>query len=1463
MRHLVSAWLAFLASLLPLEMLGGSRGFRTTLAPATLPSTPTVTQGSASFNTTGNQLTINQSTAQAYINWASFDIGSAATVLFNQPSSTSVSWNQINSGNLTTIAGDINANGYVVLQNPKGFSITGSAVINANGLVVTASPVAATPPDLASGGPWTFNAPRPNANVVNYGQINASTFLIGYNVDNEGTIVAPGENIGLYGGKKVLVSTRPDGLGLSAQVTLAAAGAGLQAVVNNGILQANSVQNVNGTIELVSAGSVTLNANSAISAAGAASGTSPGGSVLIGADGAYTDTATATVSVAGGAQGGNAGQLEIYAGTFNPILAQVDGQALSGFQGGTFTLGSANLDVTSTLITTTLSQLTPFLNGGFSQIGLQADNILQFDTVWNLPEPTVTPTLLTLSAGNDIIFNSASGLKDLPPVNTKPASGYNWSISLSAGLGASSAPAPGNDGIYLLGNASIRTYNGNISLYAANEVILNDADGSDFDNDGQPVNVTLLNGTTVDALNSGGSSQPLCGITTANGGSISVTTTYGNVNTGGNPNGYGIDRGAKSPPYYSVSSQLGGISTENGGNVTINAGGNVCSYLPTQDNYNSVYLDGGCGAFGANPGNVTITAGGSVTGNYIVANGAGRITANGNVGSLPFPDEYLAPYGLCALNLVNGSWTVSAPNASTPNGAMPNGNIYLQDIRNPNGIFNDVLSSPYFHYFDYGLSDSVSLQAADSVVISGADAPHTTANAGAIPFVFPSSLTVSAGAGGFNLGVDVALFPSPYQDLHITTINGGDFQGSGNYLEMSDSAAKAFNPDANVTTFSPQDHAGTAPQFVNTDPVTIVVSGNLEDVTLYTTKATQITVSGNAFNANLVGQNLSGNDVTSVNVAGSISYSPTFVFTPLTQLITSAAPQVSSQWDTIFSLIVNPSIANLALNGNETLSILDSDINNFKLFNPSSATSNPFTYRPSANPGFLYDSASQELAYQHQMTTAVLNALTGPLEIVQGNPQTGLPVLVPGNAALGQNPAKYYFATTTVNFVPALAIEKLYIESQASTLTGSGSTQPGFQIGGPGKFNITAGSMDLGSSEGILSWGVGYGSGAARDYTDMNSLTPFEHGAAVSVNVSGNLTMLSSTIASLFGGDVTVNVGGELDLSQGHFALPMGNGVPAFGIYTSGFSGVDVVADGDINVGNSRIGAFNGGDVSVTSLDGNVNAGYGANTVLVVPAVFKDPTSGQLSTGQIGQFGDPRPYGSGILAIAPAAESSWTAHPVPGNITVDAPNKLDEAGEGNITSATGGIEQFALDNTIAPGPSITLMAGTPATAHSPASPGSIDLGAGGVIGGTVNLTAQGDITGLIVSHQNTTIVASQNVNVSVLAGGNADVSGGGSVQGTIAGIGGVSVSGLGTVSANLMGQNVSVNGGTSQSTLGTTAAATSTSEAAAQASTAQAEQEVASNNATDEGNDNKKRDRSRPVLARKVGRVTVILPKAN
>jgi filamentous hemagglutinin family protein len=98
-----------------------------------------VTRGNANIvtNTSQAQLTVNQSSPRAVIDWASFNVGSQAKVQFNQPSSSAVTLNNILGNNASQIYGQISANGQVFLSNPNGVYFSPTAQVNVGGLVAT------------------------------------------------------------------------------------------------------------------------------------------------------------------------------------------------------------------------------------------------------------------------------------------------------------------------------------------------------------------------------------------------------------------------------------------------------------------------------------------------------------------------------------------------------------------------------------------------------------------------------------------------------------------------------------------------------------------------------------------------------------------------------------------------------------------------------------------------------------------------------------------------------------------------------------------------------------------------------------------------------------------------------------------------------------------------------------------------------------------------------------------------------------------------------------------------------------------------------------------------------------------------------------------------------------------------------------------------------------------------------
>lgn len=1387
------------------------------------PTGGTVSQGSATFNTSGSTLTIDAAN-NTFINWQNFNIGAGETTTFVQPSWSSIVWNQINDPNPSQILGNLNANGFVILQNASGFYVGGDAAISAHGLIMTTAPIPS--PNFSGGSPWAFTAPPPMAKIVNYGRINisggGSAFLIANDIENNGTISAPGGNIGLYAGEKVLVSTSPDGRGLSAEMTvpkgivnnqgqlIADAGniiLNAKTINQNGFIQANSVQNVNGTIQLIASDSVNLGANSTILAQGDSTGVSSGGTVTIRAKNNFSDQSGSTINISGGAQGGNGGQVEISAAQMGSVQSSILGGAADGFSGGVLTFDPAN--VWLSLLSSdpaapsgyTVISVSSF--SGLSQINVQADNDIESDAAWTLANSASAATL-TLTAGNSITFDSGSDI----------AAGQNWNVNMTATSG----------GVYLNGSSYIQTRNGDINVTAGGDVTV-----------GTGAIRTIGFGSTVA------------------GGNITVTAG-GNVNTGTSTSGFNYlatapycapftisGFGANQHFNYNVST-LGGISTANGGNVTITASGNVTSYLPTGT---GATTDAGTGAFGLLPGNVTITAGGNVYGHYVAADGTGTITANGNIGTSS---------ANVALSLVNGSWTLDALD----------GSIYLQEVRNPNGVFNTTgtTGTGGNHYFNYSPTASVDLEALNGgVYLTGQDLPRSSdavvAGVNYLPILLPPSLSIES--DGLTLENNFTLFPSAFGNLTIN--DTGDFSngnpgGTPTTLLMSDSGLTHwFIANSGAQPFSSDDYGSSPIEANNPNPVVINVGGNMEDVVLRMSKATELTVDGNMDGCSLYAQNLHANDVTSITVGGQIYNPGSFNFISLADALPNLPledlpPGTLNTWYSILELAVNPS----------------------ELPSQSLASIDPSQLALYVNNARLLPSIDPTAFLAYDPSTKTLTAIGPmPLNIQQAMESQSLTFVRYGANGYPLLDSSGHFVTDTVSWASiadASLVASLATTSQSAPALGNAGG--GYVVGGSGEFDVTANSISLGNSYGILSLGNGQLVGA--NYSYLTSLLQNAPGATINVTVANDqmvngsmvssLYMPSSTIAALGGGDVNVvSTAGSMDLGSQDL-LPfeaeiMRNDNLGLGIYTTGGGNVNVTALGTINIDSSRIATFNGGNIFVESLTGDVNAGSGSPVVVPInvfspyTTLPREPFEPAYANGIAAQ----------ILNDASAVPYSATQ---PGNITVLTP-------EGSIYADLGGISQEILNSTLGSDQTITLEAGTPNPAGDwtstlpPLYTGNIDLGTLGVFGINVLAEATGTIDGRVVIGQNNVnlvgkigpiVVVSRHVTVKDLTPPPVSNGGGGSQnnnQGPT--IIGISVNYQGGQPATLIGPNVSANGQNSQSTLAATTAS-SASQSASVAATAQANQQVAGNS-----DDNKKEKKKNPLLQR-IKRVTVLLAEA-
>ncbi len=1396
---------------------------------------------------------------------------------------------------------------------------------DAAGLVVS---TANCLPPQNSGGGWEFNGPPPLKSIVNYGQIKigqgGSVFLIADQIENDGSLEAPGGTVGLAAGQTVLLSERPDGRGLSMQVTLPGgsvdnegrliADGGTIAlnakVVNqNGFIQANSVKNVNGTIELVASDQLTLGANSQIIASGDNSPAgSAGGNVTLKSGNTFSDCVGSQIDVTGGSQGGNGGNVEISASSMTAINSRINGQAQPGSIGGTLlldpdyiVLGTTGSDSagSGTVLEGSSSGSTLNLNvgtsgnnysdsafTGLSQITLEAkyDITLADSTTWNLSASTANfGGHLTLEAGRNIYFGNGASISDA----------NSWAIALYAGVSGFSEPTQTTPATPTVKSGSGSIYLGNVVRDGSGNPIL-DAYGNGTPTTGNGF-IQTASGNII--LQAGQDIQVGSGfVRTTGGGAVSAWALKGDVNTGTCDQGYAYNSvsASSSDPYYQIQDGgVGGISTSGGGDVKITAGGNVISFLPSgTDN-----SDAGSGTFATQnsgvTGDVTIIAGGNVTGHYTVANGTGAIYAgvqmdkNGNPVTDASGNYVLNPVytgsgpattgnagtadNKLALSLISGGWTVNAAN-----------NIVLQEVRNPNGIFNSISkSSASYHNFDYAADAYVNLVAGNSVTLgTGIDiASDPPRNSGeSLPFIYAPILNIVAGAGGVDLtGTyssqfqsklgELILFPSPQGSLTLITTGDltGQFQdqyGSlGTYiynLVVSDSGYRQYYKPT-VDVFGKDDHAATPVHYGSPTPISLDVFGNMNNVLLSAPEAAQIMVGGDMINSRFQGMNLSSDPSQTVQVQ---------VREPDGSMGTATVQPGLTSINVLGNIVNRGDFTPIVLSSDDLipdLSLLsDLYVDNDHPLPTQLKSLNATTLAAS----FFYDQNTKQLIYKNIVLGSQSVDISVLMDFLEGQPyqvngktytmtvrnfdQNGMPENnLDGTPSLNENVSVLKSVVGNDLIAEYHSLDNLLgpIPLNAGT---------GYLLGGGGQFNITAHNIDLATSGGIQSKGVAY------DYS-LTKLPDFNGGANISVIAGGNLDMFATTISTANGGNININAAGEITVGSDEYFG--GNAVR--GIFTTAGGDVTVVAGGNINVNGSRIATYDGGNVTVASLDGNIDAGQGASTPVTVTGYYVDPYVDADTTRNVYTYSPQLPF-SGILALT--FPDRFSTYPAPvatlGNILVEAPN-------GNINANAAGILQIPLNTVSYPDANIAILAGyelldglanlltagnLPVTddawlqaLHPVSEDRNIDASGSGIIASNARLEASGEVDGLIFARNNINISAQQNINVTALGQGNVNVSSAsGTISGTIVGVGGVSASGE-SIQAALISANVS--GATSgQSGLGQANAAGATSQSI------QSENIVKTTDSTGDQDDQLKKKGKAAATVQKSGRVTVLLP---
>ncbi len=177
-----------------------------------LPTGGVVAAGSVAIGApSGGQMTINQSSGAAVVNWNSFSIGQGNSVNVVQPGANAALLNRVTGNTTSQIHGRLTANGQVHVVNPNGIFIGPNGRINTAGFVGSTLDISNA--DFISGR-YRYRGTGQSAGVTNQGRITTVpggyAALLGGRVSNSGIIDVPLGRVGLGAGERVTLDLSGD-----------------------------------------------------------------------------------------------------------------------------------------------------------------------------------------------------------------------------------------------------------------------------------------------------------------------------------------------------------------------------------------------------------------------------------------------------------------------------------------------------------------------------------------------------------------------------------------------------------------------------------------------------------------------------------------------------------------------------------------------------------------------------------------------------------------------------------------------------------------------------------------------------------------------------------------------------------------------------------------------------------------------------------------------------------------------------------------------------------------------------------------------------------------------------------------------------------------------------------------------------------------------------------------------------
>lgn len=1075
---------------------------------------------------------------------------------------------------------------------------------------------------------------------------------------------------------------------------------------------ANGAGNRGGLVTLGStSGTVALNAGSAIDVGGGAGGRN--GEVVLRAQ--RTGTGVAVTRVAGTITNAESVAIEAVKSYSREFITAADMTTIAN--DNTNFMATANIDAIKTaLYGSVVNTPANFHVRPGVEISSTVDLTLS-STDWNLysaSRPGGEPGYLTLRAAGNLNLNkSLSDGFTTAATSGVHAAGSSWSYRLIGGAATSAADPmrvvanladTGAGNINVAALTRIRTGSGSIDLAAGRDIKLA-ADTSVIYTAGVPVTVTSL--YTPDGFLTRSGQKQTFGY---NGGNVSLAAKrdvtgiadsqlitswlyrQGNY-PGGNPangflNGYATAWWTR----YDLFRQ--DVGAFGGGNVSIIAEGNisnVSAMLPTSGRMATRNADGTINLQPDNArlmvsggGDLDLRAGGNIAGGqYLVMNGAGRIEAGGSL------LKGGRPTGASTSN-DNSLWypILAASDASFSVSAV--GDINLDAVVNPTVIpqhkDNATGKSARANFITYATTADVALSSLTGNVNlwSGTRGSPTNvvetalrnnlANADRLPndadykplTIWTPSLTTTSFGGDIAVPGNIALFPAARGNLALLAAHNVDINGR---VTLSD-VDPASLPRTDLPT---------------SDPSLSVYRYLLGDQTLPTQHATFILHEGDEKGAHIVAADgdITGNQATTLVLAkpGRIYAGQDIVDLGLVaQNISSASvTSVEAGRDIVYSpkrsatnaLEINQ--ADIQIGGPGRLDVIagrDIDLGTSAGITSRGNLANP--YLPDTGAGIRVvagNTAALDTAVfvdRYLSLTATrnyLNTLMAYLQRVTGQ--------VPADAVAAVAAFEALDAAAQLDFAYEVSTAEFslrYLQAAGSvgavadyrqawtafaTRTGRDPANPDWQA--LSEFSWQVLWPELRASGQAASVGGATPGSYTRGLDALTTLgwsAPYRH--------DGVLSLIFSQIKTERGGSVELLVPGG-DVNVGLATLPAGLTKKSSELGVMTLKGGEILAmtQGDFQVNQSRVLSLAGGDIMIWSSEGNIDAGRGKKTSVVIPPpIVRVDLNGRFVVEYPGAASGS---GIGALKTDPLAADS--------NVELFAPKGTVNAGDAGIRSS--------------------------------------------------------------------------------------------------------------------------------------------------------------------------------------------------